>query len=121
MATILITEDDRIALRAITFILTHVGHRVLTAIDGYTALEQLAETDADLLILDMAMPGMDGLTLLQRLRTESRLATLPVMVLTASAEDNLLEQARQAGAQKIVSKPAASQHLLETIAELLQN
>ncbi len=119
MTTICVADDDRIALRLMTAILTRAGYRVITAVDGQSALEQMTETPVDLLIADIDMPRMDGLSLLHRMQMDDNLRAIPAIVLTAGAENQMFQQASQAGAEMVLTKPVSSQNLLTIIAGLL--
>lgn len=119
MTTILIAEDNRVNQRMLTFTLRKNGHKVVTAMHGLEALEQLEATTVDLLIADIDMPEMDGVTLVKRVRSDDRFSCLPVIVLTASGEDDDYETARAAGANDVLTKPASSQELLTTIERVL--
>ena len=119
MTTILIAEDNRVNQRMLAFTLRKNGHAVVTALHGLEALEQLEETTVDLLIADIDMPEMDGVTLVKRVRADNRFSHLPVIVLTASGEDEDYQTARAAGANDVLIKPTSSQELLTTIERVL--
>ena len=120
MTTILIAEDNRVNQRMLTFTLRQSGHTVVTAFHGVEALEQLAQHQVDLVIADIDMPEMDGVTLVKHVRADQRYAALPVIVLTASGEDEDYETARAAGADDVLTKPASSSELLATVERMLK-
>ena len=120
MTTILVAEDNRVNQRMLTFTLRKNGHTVLTAFHGLEALEHLAATPVDLVIADIDMPEMDGVTLLKRVRADERYRALPVIVLTASGEDEDYETARAAGANDVLTKPASSRELIAAIDKMLK-
>jgi two-component system chemotaxis response regulator CheY len=119
MSTILIAEDNRVNLRLLTFTLNKAGHQVLGAEHGQAALERLAEMPIDLLIADIDMPVMDGITLLKHIRANEAYKTLPVIVLTASGENEDYLTARNAGANDVLTKPTSSNQLSETVNRML--
>jgi two-component system chemotaxis response regulator CheY len=119
MSTILIAEDNRVNLRLLTFTLNKAGHQVLGAEHGQAALERLAEMPVDLLIADIDMPVMDGITLLKHIRANEAYKTLPVIVLTASGENEDYLTARNAGANDVLTKPTSSNQLSETVNRML--
>ena len=80
---------------------------------------RLDDTAVDLAIIDIAMPGMDGLTLLRRLREQERLQSLPVIMLSASGQDEDRQTARSLGARDFLSKPAGSHDVLEAVGRFL--
>jgi CheY-like chemotaxis protein len=119
MATILIVEDHPVTQRVLTYTLQKLGHGVILAVNGREALDRLAETPVDLVISDIAMPEMDGMTLLKHMRADVRYQALPVVVLTASGQDHDLHEARAAGANAFLTKPTSSRELAETVGRLL--
>ena len=119
MATILVVDDYPVVQRLLRYTLEREGHVVLIASDGYQALDLLSESAVDLIIMDVAMPDMDGLELLQRVRAEDTFQSVPIIMLTASGQDEDRVVAREAGANEFLSKPASSHELLETVNRLL--
>ncbi len=96
------------------------GHDVTTAEDAFEGLALLARPPGtDLLILDVAMPKMDGLTLLRMLRHDDRYRGIPIIMLTASYDDQDHTTARAEGANDFLVKPASSQELVEAVSRLL--
>jgi CheY-like chemotaxis protein len=120
MATILVVDDDRISRRVLGYTLKQNGHVVEPAEHGGHALERLAEQSFDLVIADLSMPVMDGLTLLQRLRADDRYKQLPVIMLTASGQDEAYAAAGVAGASDCLTKPVGSRELVDVVARLLR-
>ena len=106
MATVLIIDDVEMFRTVVSHALTGAGHRVLTAPDGAAGLRVLETARVDLVLLDMAMPNMNGLEFLQRLRGDSRLAGTPVIVVSALSSSNQLQsvQALRVQAQLLKSR-----------------
>lgn len=121
MATILVVDDYAVTQRVISFMLQRTEHKVLTASNGQEGLNLLAETPVDLAIIDVAMPVMDGLTMLKHLRADPRYAEVPVIMLTASGVDHHRLEATEVGADAFLTKPASSQELTATVTRLLKN
>jgi CheY-like chemotaxis protein len=119
MATILIVDDYLVTQRVLSTQLRKNGYEVWTASSAREALARLTETPIDLAILDIAMPEIDGLMLLRQLRCDTRYQALPVIMLTASGQDQDRIEAREAGANDFLSKPASSRELLDTVQRLL--
>lgn len=119
MATILIVDDYAVARRILSHTLQRRGYEVVSAADGFEALARLNDTQVDLAIIDIAMPGMDGLTLLRRLREQEELRHLPVIMLSASGQDEDRHIARSLGAGDFLSKPAGSHAVLEAVGRFL--
>ncbi|MEN9562653.1 MAG: hypothetical protein RIR73_897 [Chloroflexota bacterium] len=116
---ILIVDDEPNNQRILNYTLNKAGYETLIAANGKAALDLLNEESADLAILDVAMPGMDGITLLQHIRTMQQYQNLPVIILTGSGDDTERIRAEQAGVQSFLTKPASSKMILETVNHLL--
>jgi CheY-like chemotaxis protein len=84
------------------------GHEVHTATDGGSALELAAAWAPDLVVLAMVLPGMDGLAVLETLRTQERTRSLPVIVLSSNTERRLVRRSRELGAVDYLSKLSKS-------------
>jgi len=119
MASILIVDDYPVTQRVLRVQLTTAGHSVQTASNGKEALEKLSNRLFDLAILDIAMPDMDGITLLGLIRSDQRHTQMPVFMLTASSVDQDRVRARLAGASRFLNKPTSTQELLQAVRECL--
>src|SRR6516164_6904707 len=97
MKTILVAEDRDVSRELIHSVLTASGYNVVLAEDGRQALEKAATRRADLVILDLYMPHVDGFGVLQELRADPRYTKVPVIALTASAMAGDRDKAIQAG------------------------
>jgi CheY-like chemotaxis protein len=120
MATILVVEDHVVTQRVLSKRLRDAGHEVSPATNGLEALALLKEGDVDLIISDIAMPEMDGLTLLRHIRSDERLAHIPVIMLTTSVLDLHRQEAMQAGANGFLEKPVSSWELEAMVKSRLQ-
>jgi len=122
---ILLIDDSLILVETMTDILSIQSYQVESCCDGESGWERLvagAEGEAampDLLLLDLNMPGMDGLTLLRRMRADERFALLPVVILTVQADSDTRLMALQAGASDYLSKPVQTVELLARVKALL--
>ncbi len=117
MATILIVDDDAALRRALVTTLSDLGHRVEQAADGAAALAWLACHQADAVLLDLRMPGMDGMEVLRRIQAEPEAP--PVAVLTAvSTSDNTIE-AMRLGAVDHLAKPIGRDGLRALLSRML--
>lgn len=119
MAKILVVDDHSVHLRMYSHTLRKHGHSVLVAANGRDALNCLIETEVDLVITDLAMPEMDGLMLLRHLRADERYRELPVIMLTASGQDQDQRMARDEGVSAFLTKPTGSRELVDTVHRLL--
>lgn len=96
-------QDDERAIQSA--MLGHLGYRVLEAAGGAAGLQTAAENPPDLIILDVAMPQMDGFSVCRKIRADPQTARIPVLFYTASVMGDLEAQAREAGANGILTKP----------------
>jgi CheY-like chemotaxis protein len=103
MTTILIVEDNVLTQRVLQLTLENQGYQIIVAGNGQEAIEQLERAKADLAVVDVAMPMMDGLSLLRHLRDDRRYEALPVIMLTANSQDSIRSQALAIGAVVLVA------------------
>lgn len=116
---ILIIEDDPSVLRAISYMLEKEGYQVLTATNGLEGLSKAKGENPDLLILDVMLPGIDGFEICHRLRAESQIAHLPILMLSAKGQATDRSTGLQVGADEYLTKPVERSVLLSKIEALL--
>lgn len=116
---ILVVDDDAMNVRMAEFILKQQQYQVLKANSGMECLEVLKNQQVDLVLLDIEMPGMNGMQTLERIREEEKLLEIPVMFLTASTELEDMENAQRLGAAGYVKKPFLPQELLDRVEKAL--
>ena len=114
---VLVVDDQPPNIRLLEAILTPRGYDVRTASSGEEALEVIAGTDIDLVLLDIVMPGLDGYQVCRRIREQTDTAYLPVVMVTASGDEQKV-QALEAGADDFLSKPINQNELLARVASL---
>jgi adenylate cyclase len=115
--TILAVDDQPANLRLLDAVLSPRGYRVVRATSGEQALELLPSSGADLVLLDIVMPGIDGYEVCRRIRSAPETAYLPVIMITASGHQEKT-RAIEAGADDFVSKPFDQSELLARVASL---
>lgn len=115
--TILAVDDQPANLRLLDAVLSPRGYRVVRATSGEQALELLPSSGADLVLLDIVMPGIDGYEVCRRIRSAPETAYLPVVMITASGHQEKT-RAIEAGADDFVSKPFDQSELLARVASL---
>ena len=103
---ILVVEDDTDNRRIVTKVLSVEGYRVVEATDGVEALAKVRTEQPDLILMDLAMPNMDGWEATRRLKSDPTTRSIPVVALTAVAMRGDEEQARAAGCDDYLSMPA---------------
>jgi two-component system, cell cycle response regulator DivK len=102
---ILIVDDNELNLEMATFLLSRAGMEVASAPDGARALEQVQSFAPDLILMDMQMPGADGMTLTQQLRGQPRARPLAIIAFTAYAMTGDREKFLAAGCDGYIAKP----------------
>jgi CheY-like chemotaxis protein len=105
MATILIIEDNEQNLYLETFILQRNGHEVVQARSGERGITAALEVIPDLILLDIQLPGMDGYTVAERLRTNPLIARIPIIAVTSYAMTGDRERILEAGCTSYIEKP----------------
>ena len=119
MATILIVEDNPANLKLAATVLEKAGHAVLSAEDGEKGLVLARERLPDLVLMDIQMPGIDGLEATRRLRADPATAGLKIVALTALAMKGDEERILEAGCDGYIAKPFRYQDLLDRVAAAL--
>jgi len=116
---ILIAEDETIIRMDLRALLERLGFEVCgEARDGEEAIELARSLEPDLAIMDVKMPRLDGIEVLQRLRADKRTSVLPVVILTTSSEDIDLVRAYESGANAYVRKPVSLAQFQEAVRQL---
>ncbi len=116
--TVLTIEDQPDIRRLIRMTLEFKGHHVIEAGDGVEGLRLAREKKPDLILLDVMMPGMDGLTVGRTLAADSQLAQIPVVMLSALGGGDDIDAGLQTGAQAYLVKPFSPWELLAKVDQL---
>ncbi|MFH0775881.1 MAG: response regulator [bacterium] len=119
MKKILVVDDEFHIRKIIETKLKGAGHDVATAGDGEEGLRLSKELLPDLVILDLLMPKMNGLELCKALKEADQTRNIPIIALTALAQKSEIEKAKQAGADKVLTKPFSPRELLSEVEETL--
>lgn len=117
---ILVVEDERDILHLVKLYLEKEGYRVVTAATGPDGLKAARSEHPDLLVLDLMLPDMDGLEVCKRLRADPQTATLPIIMLTAKAEESDTIIGLELGADDYVTKPFSPKALVARSKALLR-
>ncbi len=120
MKTVFVVEDDGSIAELIAYALRGGGFAVETFADGECLLAALADTLPDLLLLDIMLPGLDGLSVLRRVRDSARTAALPVILLTAKSSEYDKVVGLDCGADDYIAKPFGVMELLARVKALLR-
>ena len=116
---ILIIDDDITALDIVSFLFEQKGFAVERKTDGFGAIDYVKEHTPDLIVVDLRMPGIDGVETVKRIRALG--ISVPIIAFTAVDEPQLHYDAEQAGCNRVLTKPCRPDKLLEHINQLLMN
>ena len=116
---ILVVDDEPHIRRVLSAILGQCGYGVSLACDGAEGLDVLRDTPVDLVILDLMMPGANGLEILSVIRADPARAQTPVIILTAKGQDTDRDAALSGGADDFLTKPFSPKKLIARIEEIL--
>jgi two-component system, cell cycle response regulator DivK len=119
MGKVLVVEDNPANMTLATFLLKSAGHTVLTATDAESGLTLARSEQPDLILMDIQLPGMDGLQATALLKADAATRAIPVIALTALAMKGDEERIRAAGCDGYIAKPLAYREFLATISILL--
>jgi two-component system phosphate regulon response regulator PhoB len=118
-ATVLVVDDDPDIRQLIGLKLWHAGYSVVSADTGERALEAMRDSVPDLVVLDVMMPGTDGLEVCRRLREDPRTVDVPVIMMTAKAHSIFVLEGYEAGATSYMTKPFSPRELVAEVESLL--
>ena len=119
MARIVVADDDVDIRELVEFKLSTMGHDVVTVGDGAAAIEACRAQKPDLAVLDVMMPGMSGLEAIRVMRADESLVDIPVILLTARAQESDVETGFDSGADDYVTKPFSPKDLASRVEALL--
>jgi len=118
---ILVVDDERHIVRLVEVNLTRAGYDVVSAYDGVEALEKVAEDIPDMIVLDVMMPRMDGFEVLKNLQADPKYKDIPVIMLTAKAQDADIFKGWQSGVSSYLTKPFNPKELLVFVQRIFQS
>ena len=122
MSLIFVVDDDPDVRELVEYKLRQEGHEVLSAVNGQDALRLVpAASGLDLLLLDVMMPGLTGFDVLARLREDAATRALPIILLTAKAQESDAERGFSLGANDYVLKPFSPRELMNRVNAQLVN
>ena len=110
--SILIVDDEPTARTLLRLILVRAGYHVVEAVDGYEALAKLKETAVNLVLLDVMMPGINGIDVCRKIRDNEKTAVIPVLLLSAKTDVHSIRRGLAAGADEYLTKPISAETLL---------
>ncbi|MEW6594211.1 MAG: response regulator [Thermodesulfobacteriota bacterium] len=117
--TILIVDDSAMIRRIVSQILQECGHRTVVAENGQKGYEQAVALQPDLIIMDIEMPVLDGISATQRIKSDDKTAHIPVIFFTALGSEENIQQAQGAGGVGFLNKPICKEELGKAISDIL--
>ena len=118
---ILVVDDDHEILKLIAMLLRRIGAEAWTFPDGQSALQRLSQTVPDLIILDLMLPDVDGLQILQQVRAQEQFRHVPVLILSAKADPDTIRKGLDLGADGYITKPYIANTLIDKVRLMLQS
>jgi two-component system alkaline phosphatase synthesis response regulator PhoP/two-component system response regulator VicR len=118
---ILVVDDERHIVRLVQVTLERAGYQVAVAYDGRECLQNVTKEKPDLIVLDVMMPHMDGFEVLQNLKANQETDSIPVVMLTAKAQDQDIFRGWQQGVEWYQTKPFNPMELLTVIKRIFQS
>ncbi|MEO6602558.1 MAG: response regulator [Polyangiaceae bacterium] len=120
MKKVLVVDDSQTIRQHVAEALTRVGFEVIEASDGAAGLQRVEEHEFSMIILDVNMPLLNGMEMLERLSQNPKAANIPVLMLTTEAQRSMIERARRNGAKAWLIKPIKVESLVSTVNKVLQ-
>jgi DNA-binding response OmpR family regulator len=117
--SVLVVDDEKMTRDLLRLMLKGTGFTIFEAEDGFMALEQIEAHMPDIMILDVMMPGLDGLAVCQKVRSEPKTANMPVIMLSAKTTPTAIQDGLDAGANRYLTKPVGFKELLQNIEAVL--
>ncbi len=116
---VLIADDEPDSLEMLKILVERHGHEVVTAANGREAIDRVVDLQPDLVLLDVMMPGVDGATVCQHIKSNDMLKRIKVILYTAKEKVQGREAAKKAGADAFLAKPFEPEELWEVMTRLL--
>lgn len=116
---ILVVDDEPTIVRLMEFILARQGHEMLAAVNGEEALQKIKAHEPDLVLLDIMMPRIDGYEVARLVRADPEMAHLPIIMLSAKAQEEDIRKGGEVGVNEYITKPFSPEHLVQVVADYL--
>jgi len=117
---ILVVDDDENVLEYLSYILAREGYQIITATNGYDTLERVRDSAPDIVVLDVIIPGTDGIAVCQQIKAANETRFLPVILVTGATEQNRRMEGLAAGADEFLNKPLDRVELIVRVRALLR-
>ena len=119
--SVVIIEDEPFIIEALTFLLENEGLDVRSISDGANAIDLIIKSKPNLVILDIMLPNVSGMKILEDIRSMDEISNLPVLMLTAKGQKKDRRAAEEAGVSKFMTKPFDNQELIENVKAMIKS
>ena len=119
--SVVIIEDEPFIIEALTFLLENEGLVVRSITDGANAIDFIIKSKPNLVILDIMLPNVSGMKILEDIRSMDEISNLPVLMLTAKGQKKDQRAAEEAGVSKFMTKPFDNQELIENVKAMIKS
>ena len=119
--SVVIIEDEPFIIEALTFLLVNEGLVVRSISDGANAIDFIIKSKPNLVILDIMLPNVSGMKILEDIRSMDEISNLPVLMLTAKGQKKDRRAAEEAGVSKFMTKPFDNQELIENVKAMIRS
>jgi CheY-like chemotaxis protein len=119
--TILVVEDNKLNMKLVKGLIKIGKYRMLEANDAESGIEQIHEQRPDLVLMDIQLPGMDGISATKIIKEDPELKDIPIVALTSYAMQGDEEKALAAGCTGYITKPIDTRNFLETVSQYLKD
>ena len=119
--SVVIIEDEPFIIEALTFLLENEGLDVRSISDGANAKDFIIKSKPNLVILDIMLPNVSGMKILEDIRSMDEISNLPVLMLTAKGQKKDRRAAEEAGVSKFMTKPFDNQELIENVKAMIKS
>lgn len=116
---IMIIDDSAVFRKVVSMNLKHAGYEIIEAVDGADALNKLNTEKPNLIVCDVNMPNMDGLTFVTKVRADENYRFIPIIMLTTESQEEKKRKGMEAGAKAWLVKPFSPEQLLSAVAKLI--
>lgn len=118
--TALVVDDSEIVRKIMSNLVSKLGFQVVEAVDGIDAIEKSLEHDVKLFVVDINMPGLDGISFVKRLRKTAKYKDTPVVIVSTESDEKDIKMAFEAGADLYFTKPVKINNFLQKVENLIK-
>jgi two-component system chemotaxis response regulator CheY len=118
--TALVVDDSEIVRKIMSNLVSKLGFQVIEAVDGIDAIEKSLEHDIKLFVVDINMPGLDGISFVKRLRKTAKYKDTPVVIVSTESDEKDIKMAFEAGADLYFTKPVKIDNFLQKVENLIK-